>query len=149
MKTIYPGKKSRSFGIFLLISGLVTVFVATGLPFLINGTVHLAQWIISGLIIIPLTIMFTWFWAYTYYIIDKGTLIVRWGSFKLKIPVKEIYMIRLNQKTIGGTWKYTNSWNSMEIKYKKQKSVFITPERQDDFIDHLKSLNNSIEVKQK
>ncbi len=57
-------------------------------------------------------------------------------------------MIRLNQKTIGGTWKLTLSWNCMEIKYKKSRSIYITPERQDDFIHQLKTINHNIEIKQ-
>lgn len=58
-------------------------------------------------------------------------------------------MIRLNQKTIGGTIKPTLSWNSMEIKYKEYRSVFITPGRKDDFLGPLKRINDKIEIKEK
>ena len=58
-------------------------------------------------------------------------------------------MIRLNQKTIGGTIKPTLSWNSIEIRYKKHRSVFVTPERQDEFVGRLKSINDKIEIKRK
>jgi hypothetical protein len=65
------------------------------------------------------------------------------------MPISEILLIRLNQKTIGGAWKPTLSWDCIEIKNKKSGSVFITPDNLNDFIGHLKRLNERIEIKEK
>lgn len=145
----YPGKKSRSFGIFLLISGIVILTVSIGLPIMLNDSIKAAQWLVIGLIDFPIIGMFIWCWIATYYIIDHNRLIAKWGPFVWKVPIMDITIIRLNQKTMGGTWKLTLSWKCMEIKYKKYRSIFITPEKQNEFLNHLQSINDNIEIKQK
>jgi hypothetical protein len=145
----YSGTKSRSFGLFLLISSAVIVFVAIGLPILINKTIDLTGLIIAGLIVIPTLGLFLWAWLDTFYLIDKENLKIKCGPFMWRINVSDIKTIRLNQKTIGGTMKPTLAWNSIEIRYKKYRSIFITPERQDDFVSRLKEINDKIEIKQK
>lgn len=145
----FSGRKSRSFGVFLLISSAVILFVSIGLPILINKTIDPTGLTISGFIIIPTLGLFLWAWIDTYYQIYETNLKIKCGPFAWRIPVSEIKLIRLNQKTIGGTIKPTLSWNSIEIKYKKHQSIFITPDRQDDFIGRLKTINDKIEIKQK
>lgn len=141
----YSCKKDISFGLFLLISGIaVTGVIFT--PFFINSY-DLLFIIISGLFLLSVLGLFLWLWFETDYSIDHETLIVKFGPFKWKIPISEIIFIRLNQKTIGGTWKLTLSWNSMEIRYKNSKSVFITPDRQTDFISDLLRINSKIILK--
>ena len=149
-KNRYLGKKSCSFGIFLLISLLVILFVAVGLPLIFEGSINITQWIIISVIVIPIIVLFLWWWLDTYYIIDHYLLIVKWGPFKWKVDINDISIIRLNQKTLGGTWKLTSSWDCIEIEYKKNyenRSIFITPDKQDDFIKHLKSIKNTIEIR--
>jgi hypothetical protein len=143
----FSGRKSRSFGLFLLISSAVILFVAIGLPILINNTIDPTGLTISGLIVIPTLGLFLWAWIDTYYQLNETDLKIKCGPFVWRIQVSEIKLIRLNQKTIGGTIKPTLSWNSIEIKYKKHRSVFVTPDRQDDFIGRLKTINDKIEIK--
>ena len=143
----FSGRKSRSFGLFLLISSAVILFVAIGLPILINNTIDPTGHTISGLIVIPTLGLFLWAWIDTYYQLNETDLKIKCGPFVWRIQVSEIKLIRLNQKTIGGTIKPTLSWNSIEIKYKKHRSVFVTPDRQDDFIGRLKTINDKIEIK--
>ena len=145
----FSGKRSRSFGIFLLISSAVILLVAIGLPILINKTFDSTGLLISSLIAFPTLGLFLWAWLDTSYLIRDTDLKVKCGPFIWKIPIAEIKMIRLNQKTIGGTIKPTLSWNSIEIRYNKHRSVFVTPERQDEFVSRLKSINDKIEIKQK
>jgi Protein of unknown function (DUF1200). len=143
----FSGKRSPSFGIFLLISSAVILFVAIGLPILINKTIDSTGLLISSLIVLPTLGLFLWAWIETYYQINEAELKIKCGPFVWMIPVSEIKLIRLNQKTIGGTIKPTLSWSSIEIKYKKHRSIFVTPDRQDDFIGRLKTINDKIEVK--
>jgi hypothetical protein len=145
----FSGRKSRSFGLFLLISSAVILFVSIGLPILINKTIDPTGLTISGLIVIPTLGLFVWAWIGTYYQINETDLKIKCGPFLWRIPFSEIKLIRLNQKTIGGTIKPTLSWNSIEIIYKKHRSIFITPDRQDDFVRQLKTINDKIEIKQK
>jgi hypothetical protein len=64
-----------------------------------------------------------------------------------KIPIDQISVIKLNQKTIGGLWKPTTSWNSIQIEYNKFDSVFISPVDQEEFIAELLRINPKIQVK--
>jgi hypothetical protein len=149
METKFSVKKSRSFGYFLSVMSAIIGFVVLGLPILTKDSISVAQIIISLTIIsIPVGLFF-WIWVDTYYIIENGTLTVKSGPIKWEVPISEISLIRLNQKTIGGVWKPTLSWDCIEIKIKQSGSVFITPDNLNDFIGHLKMLNERIEIKEK
>lgn len=148
MDTKYAVRKSSSFGYVLLFCCIVIGFVAIGLPFLTRDSLNANGLLISIIFALIPVGLFIWIWINTYYIIDNEILIAKSGPIVWKVPIKEISMVRLNQKTIGGTWKPTLSWNCIEIKYKKYRSIFITPERQDDFISRLKQVNSQIEIKE-
>jgi hypothetical protein len=143
----YQCKKDRSFGIFLIVSGLIIIAVAY-CP-LLSQTFSLTKFIIVSLIVFPVIGLFFWMWYGTYYIIDNETLTVISGPLRWRVPIHEINFIRLDQKTIGGTWKPTLSWDSIEIRYRKSKSIFITPDNQEKFLSDLKKINNEIIIKPK
>lgn len=147
MDTKFAVKKSCSFGYFLLIISIVIGVVAIGLPVLTKDSQSASELLISIIITAMSVGLFLWIWIDTYYIIDNETLIAKSGPMIWKVPIKEISFIRLNQKTIGGIWKPTLSWDCIEIKYKKYRSISITPVKQDDFIGQLKQLNVNIEIK--
>jgi hypothetical protein len=149
MDTKFAVKKSSSFGYFLFFIGALISFVALGLPFLTKGSLNAAELLISLTIITLPVGLFLWIWVDTYYFIDNEILIVKSGPLKWKVPVSEITFVRLNQKTIGGIWKPTLSWDCIEVKHKKAGSVFITPDKLNDFIGHLQSLNENIEIKKR
>jgi len=147
MYTKFTVKKSNSFGYFLLISIIVIGFAAIGLPLLSGDSFNITG-LTVGLIITTLVGgLFLWIWIDTNYVIDNEFLIAKSGPIIWRVPIREISFVRLNQKTIGGTWKPTLSWVCIEIRYKKYRSIFITPEKQDDFIGQLKQINDKIEIK--
>jgi hypothetical protein len=146
---LFSGKKSLSYGIFLLISIAGIIFTVIGLPILVNKSIDSTGLLFSSLIGIPVFGLFIWIWISSYYLISKNDLKVKWGPFVWNIPVSEINIIRLNQRTIGGILKPTLSWKSIEIKYKKYRSIFVSPYRQDDFVSRLKRINDKIELKLK
>ncbi len=138
MDTKFAVRKSNSFGYVLLISGIVIAFAAIGLPLLTDNSFNITG-SIAGLIITTLVSgLFLWIWIGANYIIDNDFLIAKSGPLIWRVPIREISYVRLNQKTIGGTWKPTLSCNCIEIRYKKYRSIFITPKRQEDFINQLK-----------
>lgn len=149
MYTKFAVRKSNSFGCFLWISSIVIAFVAIGLPLLTVESTSISEWIISISITIVVGGLFLWIWYDTNYIIDNDLLIAKSGPMVWKIPINEISLIRLNQKTFGGTWKPTLAWNCIEIKYKKYRSIYISPERQNVFVSQLMELNKTIVIKEK
>jgi hypothetical protein len=142
----YSCKKGHSFGIFLLTGALVIVGVAYGLPFLSDETYSFKKFILTTIFVIPVPGLFLWCWLGTYYLIDNETLITRCGPFIRRVSIKEITLIRLNQRTISGIWKPTLSFDSIEVQYKTDQSIYITPQNQDDFLSELKNTNDKIKV---
>lgn len=149
MEAVYTGKKSRSFGFLLLISCVFIGFVAIGMPLLMNGALSIPVLLVSVILTVVVSGFFLWMWLGTYYVISHDVLIAKWGPMRWKVPIKDILFIRLNQKTIGGTWKPTLSWDCIEIRYKKYRAIFITPDKQENFINQLKTINDQIEIKTK
>ena len=145
----FSGKRSFSFGVFLLISIAGIIFTMIGLPIMVNKSIDSTGLLFSSLIGIPVIGLFLWIWLNTYYLISEKNLKVKRGPFVWKVPISEINIIRLNQRTIGGIFKPTLSWKSIEIRYKKYRSVFVTPDRLDDFVGRLKEINDKIEIKHK
>lgn len=141
--------KSPSFGIFLISVSLLIPILAIALPWY-TGDIHSNVDLIARTFfafILPLLSL--WIWFGTYYVIDNEILITQSGPMIFKIPVSQISVIRLNQKTIGGLWKPTTSWNSIQIEYNKFDSVYISPVKEDEFISELRRINPGIVVKQK
>lgn len=145
---IFHSKRSKSFGYFLLISGAVVILI-TVLPTLIYSETSITAGVVSGGIGIIVAAFFLWCWISTFYSIKNEILTVRFGPIVWKVPVKDISEVRLNQETFGGTWKLTLSWKSMEIKYRKNKSVFISPENEKMFLELLLKINGTITISAK
>lgn len=147
MKTRYPVKKSRSYGIFLISVSIFILFICYVLPNLVRDNISLTDYLISSAVALPVLSLFLWIWKNTSYKIENEKLFIKNGPFWWEIDINTISKIRLNQVTWAGIWKPTLSWNCFEIKYKKSRSVFITPKKHKDFLNHLKTINPSIEIK--
>ena len=139
--------KAVTFGLLLLCVSMLVLFLAVGYPW-ISGNIHSMADLISRIflgIIVPAFSL--WLWFGTFYTIEQDNLTARSGPQVFKIPVSQITHIRLNQKTIGGLWKPTLSWNSIKLEYKGFDSINISPERQDEFLSELMKINPDIEIK--
>lgn len=147
MNINFQAKKDRSFGLFLLCAGLLIIFSAYVLPGLTGYVYESNELFITTLILLPVFALFVSIWLGTRYEINDETLRIKFGPFSRNIQIADISKIRLNHKTIGGTWKLTLSWKCMEIKYGKYKSIFITPQNQDEFISELVEINHNIIIK--
>ena len=147
MEKKYPVKKNISFGVFLLSVGILILFFAYVFPLLTNDNFYLQDYLISSAFTIPVLLLFLWIWVDTSYEITGETLKIRSGPLRWKIDIKTIDKIRLNQDSWAGIWKPTLSWKCIQIRYKKYRAVYITPEQQDDFLKDLEAINPSIDIK--
>lgn len=146
----FKSEISPSFGYFILVTGIMLTFFVCGLLFFTNYTYTVNELItVSAIVIILYWGLFAWLWFSTFYIIKGNLLIAKFGLFNWKVSINEISFIRLNQRTIGGTWKLTRSWKCIEIHYKKSRSIFISPVNERLFLDQLLEINNTIEIKPK
>lgn len=143
----FAAKKDWSFALFLIIVTLFILFIGCVMPVFTNDNYTVKDSIIPGLIFIPVIGLFLWIWIGTYYLIDNEILILRSGPLVFKVPVRNITKIQLNQLTVGGMWRLTLSWRSIEVIYSKYDSVFITPERQEEFLTELLKINKEIKIK--
>ncbi len=142
----YKVRKGRSMGIFLVASAFFVLFFSMGLPLIVEKAITYKSLIISIFTTVPLIAFFIWIWFDTYYIVDQEILKAKNGPFVWRVAIKDINLIRLNQPTIIGVIKPTLSFRSMEIVYNKYNSIFITPEQEDKFLDHLKSICSEIQI---
>ena len=142
-------KKSRSFGMFLIFTCLFITLIAYGQLLLKNDSYSALDFIIPSLIVTPVLGLFLWIWKATYYLIHNEILIAKSGPLIWKVPIKEITLIRLNQDTIGGTWKLTLSWSCIEVKYNKYRSIFISPSNEGEFLERILKINSKIDIRQK
>lgn len=132
--------------IFLLTVSFLVLFVAVGLPLIIEKELSNKIIFVSLFIVFPVLGLFLWIWFGTFYTIDNDVLKAKSGPFFWRIKVREINKIKVNQPTVVGIIKLTLSFRSMEVIYKKYNSIFICPKDQDEFLEDLKMINTSIEV---
>jgi len=147
MKEQFKSKKSAGFGSVLILVSALIVILCFGLPIISKKPIDQFGLIIAIIFTILLIGFFVWVWTTTFYTIDKESLVVKSGPFHWQIQIADIKIIRLNQNTVGGIIKPTLSWNCIEIEFGKHKTISISPENQDRFINILRDINNQIEIK--
>lgn len=96
-----------------------------------------------GATIIALTIAFTFSILFGIrYIIRDDRLIVKVSIYmSRKIPIQEIVEIRPTRNPISSP---AASFDRYQIRYKRSKTVIISPERPEEFIADLKRINPNI-----
>ncbi|MBN1116468.1 MAG: PH domain-containing protein [Bacteroidales bacterium] len=147
MPELFTCKKSKGFGVFILLASVVIIFVSIGIPLISDETVGASTFIPGLVVAILISGFFLWFWLNTKYIIVDQFIKVIWGPFRWKINITDIKLIRLNQETFAGIVKPTLSWRCMEIRYKKYKSISISPVDEKKFLDYLVKVNRDIQIK--
>ena len=147
MNEKFKSKRSKGFGALLLITSVLFLFLGFGLPLILKQSFDLIELVFKTLIIILVLGLFIWIWTGTYYTIDKEKLVAKYGPFRFLVLIQEIKTIRTDQNTIGGIIKPTLSWKCIEIEYGKYKTLSISPENQDRFINTMTDLNKEIKIK--
>ena len=134
----FPSKIDRMTDVvlWLLISSPVWIYVSNAF---LQGDFAYLQWLF-----IPTALLMTWFRFATYYIIDEKQLTYRSGPVSGSRDIKDIYRI---YKTTTDPFNSGNlSSDKISIRTKNRSSLNISPERKDEFIALLQSINEDIEV---
>jgi Bacterial PH domain len=147
MNNKFKSKKSNSLGALLIIVSSMVLFLSFGLPIILRQSLDSTELIIKTLISILIIGFFIWCWTNTYYLIDKTRLFAIFGPFKFRVEIQDIKKITTDQKTIGWIIKPTLSWNCIVIESGDFKTLAISPENQDTFINTLTDINKEIKIK--
>ncbi|MCE3297305.1 MAG: hypothetical protein K0R65_3019 [Crocinitomicaceae bacterium] len=126
--------------LFPFIFSFVFLFIARENP----DELLFVFWIFVPLYIFLLSILKT-----SYTIRDNTGLILRTSFFRKRLPIGEITKITRGNHPWFVGWKFALSTKGMIIHYGKYEEVLISPEKEQDFIDTLLSLNPDIEIQQK
>ena len=94
---------------------------------------------VMGALVLLTAVFIFWIIYYTRYIINGGCLLIFSGPFRWRIDINLIVEIRPSKNPISGP---ACSLDRLLVKYKKQnsdkiKSVIISPEKKQDFLDEL------------
>lgn len=147
MNNKFKSKKSNSLGILLILVSFMILFLSFGLPIIIRQPLGSTELIIKTLISVLVIGFFIWCWTNTYYVINKTRLFAIFGPFNFHIEIQDIKEITTEQKTIGWIIRPTLSWNCIVIECGDFKTLAISPENQDTFINTLTDINKEIKIK--
>lgn len=90
------------------------------------------------------------FWTYktTFYTIKESDLFWKSGPFHGKIDIKKINKIEHHNGILVPTlWKPALSHTGLIITYNKYDDIYISPEKQQEFIITLQQINSNITIK--
>ncbi|MHC1703836.1 MAG: PH domain-containing protein [Tenuifilaceae bacterium] len=115
---------------------------------IIGGTlalmIYLKLWFGVSIILVVIGLIGHLFLT-TYYIIDGKNLIIKGGFIINKvIEIEKIKKISDSNSILSSP---ANSLDRIEISFNKYDNILISPKEKILFIDHLKTINPSIEVK--
>ncbi len=144
MNNKFKSEKSYSLGILLTSVSLLILFLSFGLPLFSKQSISLVELLIKIVLSILIIGLFVWCWIRTYYIVDKTKLTAICGPTKFDVRIQDIKVIKTNQKTINGIIKPTLSWKCIVIEYGGFKSISVSPENQETFINILTEINKDI-----
>ena len=103
--------------------------------------------LVLAIIALLLTLLFTWCWFETFYIIDEENVYYRSGPFRGKVPVKNIRQLNPNATSWAGV-RIALKFRYLRILYNTYDEVFIAPQEQDRFIETLMKMNPDIVVEE-
>ena len=105
------------------------------------------SWTFSLIFLFPFCLLI-WIYFTTYYLIDNGKFRYRSGLINGEIDIEKIHEIQPNT-TLWYGMKPALAQNGIIIKFNKFDEIYISPEKNKDFIEELIKANPSILVKYK
>lgn len=130
---------------YILVGAIVFMFSIT-IPTLFDESIE-AFIVIFGINLIITSFLF-WTYKRTFYILKNNQLIWKSGPFKGTIEIKNINKIEYHKGIIVPTiWKPALSHIGLIITYNKYDDIYISPEKQQEFIATLQRLNPNITFK--
>lgn len=123
--------------LFLLLLTIPALFENSYEPFVVLFSIHF------------LVILFLiWTYKTTFYKIENSDLYWKSGPFKGKIDITKINKIEYHKGIVVPTiWKPALSHIGLIITYNKYDDIYISPEKQQEFIATLQRLNPNITFK--
>ncbi len=90
--------------------------------------------------------VFIWMWFDTYYIIKDDKVYYKSAFIKGAISISIIHEIEKNKGLYAGMIKPALSTKGLILKYNKYDDMYLSPEREDEFIAELQKINPEIKV---
>jgi len=132
---VYNSRKGILFPAVMILLGAFMI------GFFISGPWQLAM------IFLAVELLFLWFLLDTYYIIRNGELYYKSAFISGSLSINIIHDIELHTKGMHAcSLKPALDIKGLIIKYNRYDDIFISPERQDEFIAQLLAINPGIKV---
>ncbi|OZU90191.1 hypothetical protein CIL03_03345 [Virgibacillus indicus] len=106
----------------------------TAIP-LINGE------LMTAVFILPLSALLLWFWFSTGYKIENDIIKIRYGPIRLKVPVKNIQIIKKKKNPFTAP---ALSTDKIELVSGRFDAISISPENQAEFLKKILEINEDI-----
>lgn len=90
--------------------------------------------------------LFIWIWFDTYYIINDGKIYYKSAFLKGAISISIIHEVKKHKGIYAGTIKPGLSMEGLILKYNRYDDMYLSPEREDEFIAELQKINPDIKV---
>ena len=136
---------SKSWLITLVIWGTTLLLVFVFVQDMLTGSSVVGS-VAKGVFLL-LTIGFLlWTWFGTYYRVAGNHLTYRCGPLHGRIPIQDIRIIKQHERLWSGL-RPALGFRGMVVHYDKWDEIYISPERQEEFIERLKRVNPGILVK--
>ena len=121
--------------------------VILGLAALVDASFSLSflsvsYWIVLILVLIVI-VWLIWIWFSTGYLVENNSLIIGAGPLKQTIDIQEIKKITREKSILTSG---ALSIDRLQIQYGKYKYIGISPKKEDEFIELLRSKNPQIQI---
>ena len=134
MKTVYKSKVDKG-----LLIAIIAIVLLSYLPLLFEFS-----WIALALLVVTAAFIADPF-CNTSYTIENGTLHIKCGIFlSSSFPIDRITKISKTNSCLSAP---ALSMDRIEIRFADKKTLVLSPNQRQAFIDHLRSLNPDIVVK--
>ena len=135
----FKSKKDLLFQALTLGTVLFCVWIMVSAGFATN----LAKW--NLLILLVVCAFLLWCYYGTFYELTKTHLKYNSGPIKGRIEIKEVKEI-IKDKTLWVGLKAATARKGLIIKYRKYDEIYISPESNEQFIDRILELNDTIKI---
>ena len=136
-------KKDVLFQIFTL--GMIGFFIGIVTSELFSGNTITGEMIWSYFLMLLVSGFLLWCYYGTHYELTQTHLKYNCGPIKGHIEIKEIREI-IKDKTLWVGLKPATARKGLIIKYRKFDEIYISPETNDEFINHILAINNTIKI---
>lgn len=127
----------------IILAAVILLLSTTVSSYLISTTTF--STLFSGVICLATIFFLLWIYFATFYKIEGNELIYRSGPINGKILIAQIIEIQTNASNFVGLKPATAS-KGIIVKYNRWDEIYLSPEREKDFIKGLLNINPAIKV---